>query len=83
MASKSAKAVDAALGDLPIDDRVAALVCSLITRKPQAVSAILSLCSLIAIMTSRLDLSRMMVAEVVRDFADEIEHVRHLEKVAQ
>jgi hypothetical protein len=77
MASKGAKAVDAALGDLPIDDRVAALVCSFVMRKTQSLVAVASLSSLISLISIHVEMTsaeRIILAEGLRDVADAVEH---------
>ena len=50
MTQKTARAVDDALGDLPLDDRLVALVVSVITRRPEAIRAVLSLLSLTSVL---------------------------------
>ena len=82
--NRSARAVDQALGDLPVNDRIAALVVSLITRKPQSVRAALSLLSMISILVKFTELSpaeRIGLAEYARGLPDEIEHSRQAIKV--
>ena len=79
MTQKTARAVDDALGDLPLDDRLVALVVSVITRRPEAIRAVLSLLSLTSVLTRELPLAqRIALSEVVRDVADEIERRRHV-----
>ena len=79
MTQKTARAVDDALGDLPLDDRLVALVVSVITRRPEAIRAVLSLLSLTSVLTRELPLAqRIALSEVVPDVADEIERRRHV-----
>ncbi len=79
MTQKTARAVDDALGDLPLDDRLVALVVSVITRRPEAIRAVLSLLSLTSVLARELPLAqRIALSEVARDVADEIERRRHV-----
>ncbi len=79
MTQKTARAVDDALGGLPLDDRLVALVVSVITRRPEAIRAVLSLLSLTSVLARELPLAqRIALSEVARDVADEIERRRHV-----
>ena len=75
VARGSARAIDELLGDAPFDDRVSALVVSIITRERQSIKACLSLLSLVGII-ARYGLTqseRVLLSEMVRDVADDIE----------
>lgn len=79
MSPENVRAVDQALGDPPLDDRVAALVVSTITRRPQAVPAIFSMIATATAMTRELPLTnRVQLAEIMLDAADEIERRRQV-----
>ena len=76
---RSAAQIDAAFGDLPLDDRVAALVVSMVTRRPEAMLACVSLLSLVSVLASEMSLvDRVTLAELARDAADHVEHRREL-----
>lgn len=74
MSPRSAYAVDEALGNLPLLDRIAALVCSVITRKPEAVKGTVAMIATATAMAKLLDgPERVALAEILRDSADEVE----------
>lgn len=74
MSPRSAYAVDEALGNLPLLDRIAALVCSVITRKPEAVKSTVAMIATATAMAKLLDgPERVALAEILRDSADEVE----------
>jgi hypothetical protein len=67
--------VDAALGGVPLDERVSALVVSLVTRRTEGVRAIVSLFGLISAIGSFLRVEeRILLAELARDVADRLEY---------
>jgi hypothetical protein len=77
MSRDDARIIDAALGQLSPVDRVVTLVASIITRKPEAMSGTLSMIAITAAMAGYLSLEdRIMLAEIMRDAADEVEHRR-------
>jgi hypothetical protein len=74
MSPQNARAIDDALGDLPLDDRLAALLVSIITRRLQAVDAVVSMVAVIGAMTRGLSVANWFaLAELLRDCADTIE----------
>lgn len=81
MSPEGNRAVDAALAGLSVDDRIAALVVSILTRRPQAVRAVLLMIAATVSLTRGLShRDKVMLAECMRDAADETE--RRREKVA-
>jgi hypothetical protein len=73
----NARKIHNTLRVLPVDDRVAALVVSLIERRPDAVDSVLSLIAAIGVLTRGLSLvNRFALAEAMRDCADVIERPR-------
>jgi hypothetical protein len=69
--------VDVVLGALSPDERLASLICSVIERRPQAMSALVSMAAVIAVMAQHLNgTSRIALAEILRDTADNVEHER-------
>lgn len=82
MSPDQARAVDQVLGDLPLDDRLVALVVSIITRKPQAIPAVLSMIAATAAMTRGLSHNnRVMIAELLRDCADHVERRQEVVRI--
>jgi hypothetical protein len=77
MTPETTRAVDQALAKLPLDDRVVALIANIITRRPQAVPAVLSMLAVTTAMTRYLPFAtRVQLAELLRDAADEVERMR-------
>jgi hypothetical protein len=75
--SLNARIINAVLHELPADDRLAALICSVIERKPQAMSALVSMVAVIGVMSRHLsDTNRIALAEIFRGCADHIERRR-------
>lgn len=81
MTRRDMDAIDAALRDLPLDDRICALACTVITRRPQCLDAVVSLTALITTMARWLNTTQRFQVEVLRDSADRIERMRQLERV--
>lgn len=77
MTRESTRIVNAVLREMPLDDQLASLVCCIIQRRPQALSALVSLSAVLAVMADHLtDRDRIALSEIVRDTADHIEHGR-------
>ena len=72
--SHNARAVDAALAALPLDDRIAALVTNILTRRPDAIKGVLLMIAATVALTRHLShANKIMMAECLRDAADETE----------
>ena len=79
MASGSTHAIDRALAEMPVDDRIAALVVSLIGSRHESMRTTYSLVSLLGALTAHLpmtDIERVLIAEELRDLGDRIEHAQ-------
>lgn len=73
----SREIVHAVLRELPPDERLAALICAVVERKPQAMSALVSMLAVLGVMAHHLSSeNRIAFAELMRDAADEIEQRR-------
>jgi hypothetical protein len=82
MSPERARAINAALGELPLDDRVTALICSVIERRPQMMPALLSMLATLRVMARYSSIeNKIAFAEFMRDAADEIEHAHEVERV--
>ncbi len=82
--SDDALRIHGALCKLPLDVQMATLICAIVERRPQAMRALVSMSSVMAVMADAACLSevnRVALAEVVRDCADEIEHGREVVRV--
>jgi hypothetical protein len=81
MTPETTRAIDQALGELPLIDRITALMCSVITRKPEATKGVVSMIAIVTAMAKYLDApERVAAAEILRDAADAVER-RQLERV--
>jgi hypothetical protein len=72
------------LCELPLDVQMAALVCAIVERRPQAIRALVSMSAVMAVMANARCLSetnRIALAEVVRACADEIERGHEIVRV--
>ncbi len=79
MSRESTRIINAVLCELPIEDRMCALVASILSRKREADPGVLSMLAVTTAMAKLLSArERMMVAELVRDTADEIERGREV-----
>jgi hypothetical protein len=77
----NARKIHSMLRGLSTDDKVAALVVSLIERRPDAVDSTLSLIAAIGVLTRNLSLvNRYALSEAMRDCADMVEH-REVERI--
>ena len=79
MASTSTHAIDRALAEMPVDDRIVALVHSLIGPRHESMRTAFSLLSLFGAMAAHLqmnDIERVLIAEELRDIGDRIENAR-------
>jgi kynureninase len=77
--ARNAYELDELLGAVPLDRRIGHLVVSLIGRKPENVRACGSLLSLFAVLAAHMQMSnieRVLIANELRDLADEVEHAR-------
>lgn len=73
----SREIVHAVLRELPPDEQLAALICVIIERKPQARSALVSMLAVLGVLARHLSSeNRIAFAELMRDAADEIEQRR-------
>jgi hypothetical protein len=82
MSRDNVRAIHKMLCGLPLDDRLAALIVSLIERKPDAVDSVLSLIAVIGVMTRGLGVIKSFaLAEALRDCADVIERRRELQRI--
>lgn len=78
----NAEIIHNTLRDLPLDDRLDALACTVIERRPQCLAAVISLTALVTTMARWLNTTqRFQLAEALRDAADRIERMRALERV--
>lgn len=76
MSHDNMQAIDTALRDLSLDDRIAALVLNIIERR-EGVEAMSSLVAVIGAMSkSQLLTQRFAIAEMLRDTADVIERLQ-------
>lgn len=77
MTRESTRIVNAVLREMPLDDQLASLICCIIQRRPQALSALVSMSAVLAAMAEHLSArDRIALSEIVRDTADHIEHGR-------
>lgn len=77
--ARNALELDMLLADVPRDQRIASLVVSLIGRRPENIRTCCSLLSLFGALASLMEINpveRMVIAEELRNLADEIEHAR-------
>jgi hypothetical protein len=81
MPPKSAREIDQVLGDLPLMDRIVALMCSIIMRKLEVTKGVVSMIAIVTAMAEHLDEpTRIGISEVLRDAADAVER-QQLERV--
>jgi hypothetical protein len=81
MTPETTRAIDRALGDLPLLDRITMLMCSVIMRKPEATKGVVSMIAIVTSMAKNLDApERVAVADILRDAAGAVER-RQLERV--
>jgi hypothetical protein len=79
MSHENMRAIDEALRGLSVDDKIAALILSLIEYRPDAVGAVVSLIATIGVMTRGLSqTNQVMLAELLRDCADRVERRRQV-----
>jgi hypothetical protein len=77
MSPENLRTIDDALRGMPLDDKIAALIISCIEYRPDAVGAVLSLIATINVMTRGMSQQKqIMLAELLRDCADGVEHRR-------
>ena len=77
MTPETTRAIDRALGDLPLLDRIMMLMCSVIMRKPEAVKGTVAMIATATVMAKQLgEPERIAIAEILRDAADAVEHRR-------
>lgn len=79
MSRESTRIINAVLRELPLDDQLASLICCIIERKPQAMSALVSMSAIMTAMAGYLsEGDRIALAEILRDSADHVEHRRQV-----
>lgn len=77
MSHENMRAIDEMLRGMPVDDKIAMLIISLIEFRPGAVDVVLSLIATIGVMTRGLSREKqVMLSELLRDLADRVEHRR-------
>jgi hypothetical protein len=82
MQPENMRTIDITLRDMPLDDRIASLIISCVEYRPDAVGAVISLIATIGVMTRRLSqTNQIMLAELLRDCADHVEHRRQVIRV--
>lgn len=68
--------IDTALKNLSAEDRIAALICSLVGRDTNSIRTILALLGTVSVMAQAMsDMNRYECANTIRDIADEIERL--------
>jgi hypothetical protein len=77
MSRETSRIVHAVLRELPPDEQLASLICAIIERKPQAMSALVSMLAVLGVMARHVSTeNRIALAELMRDAADELERRR-------
>ena len=79
---RSAREIDAYLGDVDVNDRIIHVCASMVRRESEGRRAVASMIGLVAAISDFLTLGeRYMVAELLRDTADRIERCDEKERV--
>jgi hypothetical protein len=72
-----------ALAEMSADEQLATLICCIVERRPQAMSAVVSMAAVIAVMAQHFnETNRIALAEILRDIADDVEHRRQVVHIA-
>jgi hypothetical protein len=74
MSPKTVRAINDALGDLSLDDRMIALICSIMMRKSEPAAAVVTMLATIEILTGESSpAEQIALSELTRDSADRME----------
>jgi hypothetical protein len=77
MTLANTRTIDDTLRGFPVDDRIASLIITLFARSPDFMRLVLSCVATINVASRRVSRTdQIIVAELLRDAADEVEHRR-------
>lgn len=75
--SRDSRVIDAVWRECSLEERVAALICAVVERRPQAMKALVSTAAVLDVMARHVPAgNRIAFAELLRDVADHVEQGR-------